>query len=444
MTPTPAPSLEGRAQPVTRHVLVTLGVAATALAILTSAWTAVSFGTTGAGRILPSDLFFISAAGVMLLASVHGARLRPPLPLWLIGSAGLCLLVGCLTILFPYSPHVTLPAATPRTVFVTPNTPTGTGSAADITGLAELLLAMLVVPVVVAAAGVTPRAVATLAKLWVLSASVSALVALSDRFGVTSIGELLRGAEGSRVAGLAFHPNQLGILSAIALPVACWFATRARGAPRLAYIAGAAVLLAAIIQSGSRAAFIAAILSLLYLALVQPPLRRPLVLLAVLAGVATAILPTTEGDTTALERFGSSSRSAQESDVTRALLAEQALDDIVARPLIGTGFHAVDGAHSIYLQLLQAGGVAALLAFGIFVVGAVRVALRLSRHASLTAWRHLARAFAASLGALLVGGTFTNYLTGRGLYIGVGLILALSSACSADARSAPGVQHARS
>ena len=103
------------------------------------------------------------------------------------------------------------------------------------------------------------------------------------------------------------------------------------------------------------------------------------------------------------------------------------MEGFASSPILGTGFATVRDAHDIYLQLLQAGGILALLSFIVFVAGSLLTGLHLSRSASLSKpHRTLALALIASIVTWLVAGLAQNYVYDRYLYMPFALLLALA------------------
>ena len=218
-------------------------------------------------------------------------------------------------------------------------------------------------------------------------------------------------------------------MSAMSLPIALYFLAKARRVRKCLYVAILGALSFAIIVSGSRVALLAGAIVVVYMLAVSPSLRRKITPLALSIGVmvlASTLVVASETSESALARLGPGSLSAVRSDARRDVVRSEALRQIEARPLTGVGFGSIEGAHSNFLQFLQSGGVLAILAFLLFVGGAVRTGLRLGRRARTSERRGLALALLGSIGALLVAGVASNDVAGRGLYVPVGLIAALA------------------
>jgi hypothetical protein len=266
----------------------------------------------------------------------------------------------------------------------------------------RLLLALVVMPILVTIFAQTRREARGLGAAYVVGSVLNAAFSLSDKLGVTSVSEDLRGfadVEG-RQAGLTTHPNQLGLVAAMAVPLAFVVFRR-----RPTQLAAVLVLLGGIWVSGSRAALAAALLAV-GLSLVIAGWRLRLAYGVIAGGVVVAA-----GDVLALTRFGAASRS----DHTRSVIADQAVADFLHSPAWGIGPDYLQDAHVIYLQLLAGSGLLGFLGFFLLVGWALRSALRMRHHA-------LFAAAGASLCVFLVAGIASNALLARYLYVPLGLI----------------------
>lgn len=403
----------GAASPARPFFAATSVIAAAAT--LAIAWSGLPVAALPFGTATLRDPLILAAALAALYAILAGERIRlPNLPIWLLFPAGMLVVTASLSGLVPYSPHV-----------ISPREETG------LTGLIKLEVAMVLFPVLLSVVAASPRRVLLFTKFWLVSATVSALVALSDYVGLTTIGQSLIGSgAGGRVSGLAIHSNQLGLSCAMVIPIALFLVSRTRvTTTAVAYSALAAINLFAVLASGSRAAVVGAGIALAYMLITSPPVRRHAVVLAAVGGSVLLLAlgaSQVKGAETALDRLQPSSVSAQTSDAERAVLYEEATDGFEDRPVVGTGFGAIKGAHSLYLQILEVGGLLALLAAVVFSVGFARSALRLVKCARCEARRQLALALLGSFGVLLVVGIGGNNSTGREVFVPVGLLLALA------------------
>jgi O-antigen ligase len=286
----------------------------------------------------------------------------------------------------------------------------------------EWLVALVVVPALLIAAGERrEKALTWVAMAWGLGAAASAAVAVSDFAGATSVGSQLLGFANTsgRQSGLSSHPNNLGVACALATPVALLILSKRRASGMLLI----ALLAFGVLLSGSRGAQAVFVIAVTFtLALVQQVRRRTSRILAVLGVAAASVLfvfPQISQELGVLLRFGREAGAA-ESDRGRSLLAQQALLDAHERPFVGIGLDYITSAHSVYLQLISAGGL--LLTVGVlaYLFGAIRAAWRLREDEN-----PLPGYLFITLVAWLAVGSVENQLTDRYLYVPVGCIAAL-------------------
>jgi O-antigen ligase len=216
----------------------------------------------------------------------------------------------------------------------------------------------------------------------------------------------------------------------MALPVAvAQMATASSQRRRILYGMLSAAMAIGLLVAGSRAAFGGAAAGLLSLLIIAGRDRRrvaPYVggLLGVgLISVAVA-LATHTGFIT-LQRIAGVD-TGQNTD-TRLTYYRGALSDFASSPVVGHGFQLIVQAHDIYLQLLQSGGLLALVAFMAYLVGTLRLAWRLGHDSVVpAALRPLVAGLASSILVWLINGLVGNQLYDRYLYVPIGLLLGLS------------------
>src|SRR5205814_429427 len=128
-----------------------------------------------------------------------------------------------------------------------------------------LWLALFAGPVVIALAATAYERATWLVNLWILSAAINGLVAALDLAHVTTIQEVLIGTTFiGRTAGLTIHPNHLGTVCAMALPVAIWQTAAPTSAwHRTAHVLMTISIAFGLLASGSRAAFAGAVLGVI-------------------------------------------------------------------------------------------------------------------------------------------------------------------------------------
>ena len=402
-------TLGPRASDRRESLLADLGFVALCPGLLLIAATAVRAGP----GLSAADPFLV--AGVLLLVAdlVLSPRETPVVPRWLIVAGGAILLTGLVSAVFAdrFGQNL-LPAA-------------------------RFAVALSVGTAAIAVAASTPKRRTIIAGLWVTAAAISALIAVADSVFGTEIGPRLTGLvfnAGARVGGLANHPNQLAAAAVIALPVALAYAgaPRIRASERWVAIGLVCVLVAGVLVSGSRAGAIALPVVVLATAAWAAPgrFRRQQMFVAgalVVAVIALLVVnPNIASVTTS--RLGASESTAV-SDESRRELMTQAVSHFLDRPLTGHGFAESRAAHMIYLQVLAAGGLLALLAFVLFFAGTISRGRNAMRAVDLPpSDRALALGCTVAVVAWMVLGLVQNMLYDRYLYVAPGLVLALAAA----------------
>jgi O-antigen ligase len=163
-----------------------------------------------------------------------------------------------------------------------------------------------------------------------------------------------------------------------------------------------------------------------------PSLRRGLALVVPAIGMALVplLLFTRFGHQVLDQVRLHSSASTSGSNSARSDLADLAIKQIQARPIQGVGFGVIEDAHSIYLQILAAGGVIGLGAFLTFVGGLWGA----TRRALDSPQRDAAAASAIAVLMWLANGIFDSQLADKYLYVVPGLLVAMSCVASATTR----------
>jgi hypothetical protein len=381
------------------------------LAALTSSWN----GTQLLG-LKPVDVLLALAVVVGCLTVLTGSH---RLPRWIVGPALIIVVLAVLHAVAPtdyfymaqrFQPHSVLFAQ------VETESPIATA--------VQWLIALAVLPWLVGnVAQKAERPVEPIITASVVGVAVSAVVALSDYFGFSNIGEQLVGYVNitGRESGLASHPNSLGFACLIAAP----FAVRMLLCHRRWLIAlllfGA--LVGGAIVSGSRGAQLG-IAGVLFLCLVLTRIGRralwPAAYVGAWIGVAYLIFnPELEGAFSKVLRFGSEIGTAA-SNSERGMLVTQGLRDFFYSPVTGVGFEVLTAAHCVYVQLLASGGLLLLGAMGWFWLGLMRAARRLADHGEV-----LGGFILCSTLAWLVVGAIENQLTDRFLYFPTAVAVAI-------------------
>jgi O-antigen ligase len=266
----------------------------------------------------------------------------------------------------------------------------------------------------------------------VLSAAANATAGLLDFAHLVPVQQALLGfVYLERVPGLTTHPNHLGIVTAMALPVAFAQAIGATTMRRRVVFVGMSVVLAmGLLSTGSRSALIDALVGIVALAFVLSRSHRRTLFVAAagvaVVGVAAGLLLLATGQHIVAFNRLLGIESVGNSDVGRLVFYRQALEDFARRPLVGAGFQIVRQAHDVYLQLLQAGGILALLVFAIYFIATLRLGIQLSTRVELSReMQLLASSLTISILVLLVNGLFANQIYDRYLYVPVGLLLGI-------------------
>jgi O-antigen ligase len=368
------------------------------------------------GSLSWGDPFLVLAGAFVGLRYLGGGLPRRAIPSWLPISAAAILLAGLI-------------AAFRGDV------------AANMLPAAEFAGTLLGLPLVAAVLIDTPGRLERTVGWWLLAASLSAIVGAADLAAHLGIGLRLTGADyvdyTHRATGLTLQPNHLGLISAMALPVALVRAIRpiASGGGlgyKLRNLGYVLALALGILVSGSRAGLLAVVVALVALPLLQTQRHRvgrlvavPLVVVALLAVVVLdASVASSLGVITGSRLSGSAAGTSASNDY-RITAYATALRQFADDPLVGQGFSVARVAHDIYFQLLQAGGIVALAGFVLFFVGLFRARREVDRRAVRVPGSDLAVALNASLIVWLVNGTLQNELYDRYLYIPAGLLLAL-------------------
>ena len=374
-------------------------------ALATITFNGLSFGLD----MTVADLFLLGAGLVLLPQLLMKPQLRPAAPTWLIASGCLLLVSGLVSSMDKVGPTDHLVPAI------------------------RFVVALSLAPLIIAVSAGHRARLSLMTSLWLLSAGANGAVALSDLLGLTSIGPRLTGLEfQGRAAGLTVHPNHLALACAMALPLAVSRVSATRNLRvQSIYLVLAVAIALGILASGSRAGIVAGVAGVVLVTVLQRRGRKAIVL--TLVGGAAAILivgflSSSNSDQlfTGIQRL-TGGESVGNSDTTRLEYYRVATAEFALKPLAGNGFAVVRDAHDIYLQLLQAGGLVAFTAFGLFALSTLLLGVRLAHEPTLPhAMQGLAAALTASMAVWLLAGLAQNQIYDRFLYVPAGLVLALS------------------
>jgi hypothetical protein len=347
-----------------------------------------------------------------------------------------CILSFILTIVFPPGIKVIQHAITAETTLAQLQGITGSvqpiGIAQDTITLIEYELALVVIPVLIAAIATTPRRCRLLLDLFVTGAIINAFAGLLNYMGIAlpltrtaaAAGQAVGTAasDTSRAVGLTIHPNYLALVCVIALPmVTVWFGRTRRFT--IASVIGMAALLGGVFVAGSRAGGVAAVIALVAAFALVPRLRAalPYLLPLLIMAMIPLLIFTRVGHSILHQLRLTGSRSASGSNYDRSILAHAAWAQIKVRPIEGVGWTLITGAHDIYLELLDAGGVIVLVSFIVFIGGLVSSLVR-----GLSGpLRDEAIVCGIAILAWLVNGIFDNQVGDKYLYVVPGLLFAI-------------------
>jgi O-antigen ligase len=393
-------------------------------AAFTSSWTAVSVA-----GFKPVDILLAAAFLLTVLDMISGGRsIHVPVPV----------AVASLAVLVVVYSHQLLPAGSDYLAnrFIVPSPfSAGPPESGLVKGL-QWLVALTVVPVLLIDQAVSrgSRALYAVMSAWCAGISLSAFISLTDYLDVTSVSYGLLGYTNisGRQSGLAAHPNDVGVATAMAASFAVLVSIHWRvvGTGLLSLLGVGAIL------SGSRGGQVGLVFSLVALVAISPRsrsvVRWAFVAMLVPLGILALLGFGTPNFSAGVLRWGGSEADTADSNHGRHELAVQALRDFSERPLDGIGLSDITGAHSIYLQLISAGGIILLGSFGGLLATAVAAAWRRRAAAELLG----AAAFVAVATWLLVG-IIENQLVDRYLYFAIGSSFAINSMCSTKSSGSP-------
>jgi hypothetical protein len=427
----PAPRLRGASPPVRESerqgVSATdkIAYAAVGALVLTVNWNGIPlFGTPVADTVL-----VIAAAAVGFLVITE--RRSIPLSPWMFLAGTGLLFAALLNMTFPPDSHVLALERIQATRPWTELPPSDLVVArSDLAALLKFELMLLVIPVILAITATTTQRCARLLDVWALATIISAAVAVVDFAGVAHLAanHVLEG----RSSGLAIHPNYCAMSCVLGLPPALLWLGRS---PRwtLAGLLGVTLLLAGVYASGSRAAAAVALPVLAATVLAVPRLRRSAGVALPLAGMALILLfvfTDTGNEIVHQVRLGAGAETFG-SDVERVAFRRVAEAQFESRPVQGVGFAVISDAHNIYVQLLAAGGLIALVSFALYLTGLMSFARRALRGEQ----REEATVAIVAILAWLVSGPFTNMVADKFLYVLPGLLFAMSLVASVPVRT---------
>ncbi|MHB8656590.1 MAG: O-antigen ligase family protein [Solirubrobacteraceae bacterium] len=384
------------------------------LLVVSITWNGIRLGGGAIG-----DVFLLSGF-VVAIPLVVSEKRRVPLPSWLLFTAGGLVCAALITMIFP--PGLQLVHSTQLEQTMVANVPNLVFPVrSNLAPLIKWELAMIATPLLFALVSNTPRRCIRLLDLWVVSAGVSAFVALLDVAGLHLASEpIVQG----RSSGLTIHANYLAFSSTFAIPAAMLWLGRGQRWTTAGIVAVAA-LVGGVYASGSRDAAVGVLIAIGATTLAIAPLRRRVIpTLPIIGMVLVVVLLYTSLGHTILQhmRLDSNNTSAISSDIQRNLLAHDAITQFTARPLSGVGFGILGDAHNIYLQLLASGGLIAAVSLLAYFAGL----LVSSRHVLRTPLRDEALAAAVAIVVWMIVGYFDNQLIDKFIYIMPSVLFAIA------------------
>jgi hypothetical protein len=404
-------------------ILVAAVIVLQAMPIDRVTWNA--FRIAGGGM---SNLFMIAALLVVPLYVIQTRR-SIPCPPWLLAAAGGFVMAAMVAYIFPPD-HGLLSKSliSYRTEYLSAEPLGFLVPRSDFFTLIKYEIALLLIPLVIAAVATTKERIEGLMNLFVLSAVINSAVAIVDFLGVPIAPTA---TVSSRASGLTIHPNFLALTCTVAIPLAVWWISRG-GQWRLRGLIATTLLLGGSYASGSRAGAVTSILGIVLTVAALPSLRRRLGLVLPLVGLLLVpLLLFTPAGGAVLDQVRLTGNQSG-SDTARSHLAQIAIDQFKAQPIQGVGLGVIEDAHNIYLQLLASGGLIAALSFLTYIGGLASSVRRafggpLSDHA-----------VAAGLSVLmwLVNGRYDSQLADKYLYVVPGFLVAIAYVATVTARAA--------
>jgi hypothetical protein len=403
---------------------------AVGLLVLTITWNGFRAGGGAVG-----DLFLVAAFATVVVSLMVEHR-SPVVPPWLAFAGVTFLLAGLLSGIFPQS-HA-LSAQTNLEQETLAIIPGYLPSRSNTSYLLKFEIAVMLMPLLIAAAATTPARVRRLLDVWTIGCVINAAVGVLDVAGVHLAPHAIAG---HRSSGLTIHPNYLALTALMGTPTAMIWIGRSRRWT-LAGVASVLLLVGGAYASGSRDGIVTVAGAIIVTAFAVPRFRRVLLpaLPLLIGGVAIVfalVLTFTNLGTQILHhvRLGGNDASAAGSNLQRTTAAHVALTQINARPLEGVGFAVIEDAQNIYLQILAAGGLIAGAGFIAYVGGLFASSWR--------AWKLTPRdeVVAATMVVVgwLVNGIFDSQLADKYVYVVPGLLIAMAAGALVD-ESQPGLE----
>jgi O-antigen ligase len=280
----------------------------------------------------------------------------------------------------------------------------------------------------------------------VLATALTAAYGIYDYF-LTPTSEVGSGVDELRRAeALSFGTNSLGITAAAVLPMALAGLTLPVAAHRRTAALCVALLVGGVAVSGSRTAFVLAVLVALVMAPSIGALRRRVRVLVVCASIGLLVVAVTQ-QSTAIQRLAQT--GTDETVDTRRGSADAAWEAALDNPVFGIGpgrFYEYNREHGIglalathnwYLQVIAGVGFGGFLLNAVFLAGCLLRARAAAAFSSVET-RRIVRSAALALGFLVLGGFTIDFMSNRAVYIVAGLLCVAPRVWLPEAPGAPG------
>ncbi len=443
---------------VSAHRMGSVGRLAFAAAICAVALESCDGIRLGANVTL-GDAFLVGSGLLMITGLARRGLATIVMPGWLLGSGAALTAAALIVERFPPSDvssfslqfgQGSIYAAARATAGSNALIPLAAGPS-NLTEAARLIGTLVLVPALIASVGTSRYRLMLLADAWVAGATLSSAVALLHAAGVADLGLALTGADYNinvglgaslREAGLSAQPVLLALSCTTALPVVLAQITAGSWRQR-AFASTLAVILAlGALSSGSRAGLAGLGLAVVLLPFIQPAARAAALRVALVAGMILLLLVLTGASVLpVITRIISSSTVNSADNAAHLTALSDGLNNFTHSPVFGNGYEYIRGAHDVYVQLLQGGGIISLLGFLLFAGGILRVGYCVGENPRLSTLERLtARALVVSMTVWLALGTFENPVQDRFLYVPAGLILGMN-ALTRHRRSPVGPPH---
>jgi O-Antigen ligase len=305
------------------------------------------------------------------------------------------------------------------------------GSSSGLVNTLRFVVTLFGVPILIGLLASTTRRRAIMVDLWLVSVAINCMVAVSDSKG-THIGQALTGFNFTyihRPAGLTTQSNHLGYVCVFALPVAIvqMFAASTKTS-RVFYIAVIFLIGITVLITKSRVAAAGVIITILLIPFYTNGLSR-MVLMTIVAGVILifgAWFVTSSSTYSVTQLEGRSSTDFEVSDSVHLEDIQQSEESFYSHPFTGTGYNNIHSAQDIYLQLLESGGVLALIAFLTFIGGTLYTSIRVRSTTAIDPReRNIASAVAVGVICWMIMGIIQPPIYDRYLYVGPGILMAI-------------------